>query len=231
MSTGLTAREIALRLALTCIAGSLIGFNRDEHGRPAGLRTTLLVGLAAAIAMLQADLLMGSRGKPSDSFVVLDLMRLPLGILSGMGFIGAAAVFKRGDMVIGVTTAATLWFVTVMGLCFGGGQLGLGMTALLLGLGVLWLLKQLEPRMTQEHHATLQLTLGPGGPGDEELRRQLEAARLHIVSWSFQQQHTPEQRTIRCQVRWSALRVETRPPALVTELAQAPHVIALDWHA
>ena len=65
-------------------------------------------------------------GKPTDSFVTLDLMRLPLGILTGMGFIGAGAILKKGDIVLGVTTATTLWFVTVLGLCFGGGQWILG---------------------------------------------------------------------------------------------------------
>ncbi len=49
-------------------------------------------------------------------------MRLPLGILSGIGFIGGGAILQRGDLVMGVTTAATLWFVTVMGLCFGAGS-------------------------------------------------------------------------------------------------------------
>jgi len=55
---------------------------------------------------------------------VMDLMRLPLGILTGVGFIGGGAIFKKGDLVTGVTTAATLWMVTVIGLCLGGGQLG-----------------------------------------------------------------------------------------------------------
>ena len=84
--------DVALRLVLTVVAGTLIGINRTEHGRPAGLRTTLLVCLAASISMIQANLLMNSVGKAHDSFVVLDLMRLPLGILTGVGFIGAGAI-------------------------------------------------------------------------------------------------------------------------------------------
>ena len=64
-------------------------------------------------------------GKTSSSFAVMDLMRLPLGILSGMGFIGAGAIVRKDSLVHGLTTAATLWFVTGLGLCFGGGQLAL----------------------------------------------------------------------------------------------------------
>jgi putative Mg2+ transporter-C (MgtC) family protein len=93
--------DIALRLVLTVIAGSLIGINRSEGGHPAGQRTTLLVSLAASIAMIQANLLMAVSGKTTESFAVLDLMRLPLGILTGMGFIGAGAILRRGDLVHG----------------------------------------------------------------------------------------------------------------------------------
>ncbi len=124
MSVALEWQEIALRLFLALAAGALIGINRSEHGRPAGLRTVMLVCLAAAVAMIQANLLLGLAGKKSDSFIVMDLMRLPLGILTGMGFIGGGAILRRGDLVTGVTTAATLWLVTAIGLAFGGGQLG-----------------------------------------------------------------------------------------------------------
>jgi putative Mg2+ transporter-C (MgtC) family protein len=119
--------DIAVRLLCTVLAGMLIGLNRGEHGRPAGLRTTLLVALAACLSMIQVNLLLPAAGKPATSFVVLDLMRLPLGILSGIGFIGAGAIVRRDNFVVGVTTAATLWFVTVLGLCFGGGQILLGL--------------------------------------------------------------------------------------------------------
>jgi putative Mg2+ transporter-C (MgtC) family protein len=58
-------------------------------------------------------------GKTPYSFVSMDVMRLPLGILTGMGFIGAGAIPHKGNMVLGVATAATLWFTTLMGFCFG----------------------------------------------------------------------------------------------------------------
>lgn len=115
--------DIALRLVLTVIAGTLVGINRSEHGQAAGLRTTILVCLAASVAMIQMNLLMPTAGKTPESFVTLDLMRLPLGILTGMGFIGGGAILRRGNMVQGVTTAATLWIVTVIGLCLGADSL------------------------------------------------------------------------------------------------------------
>src|SRR6202789_4378957 len=137
MPLTLTWHDIALRLALSLAAGGLIGLDRGEHGRPAGLRTTLLVCLAAAVAMIQTNLLLFTIGKTADSFVTLDLMRLPLGILTGIGFIGGGAILRRDSLVLGVTTAATLWFVTVIGLCFGGGQIALGISASALGILVI----------------------------------------------------------------------------------------------
>src|ERR1700683_830561 len=107
MPLTLTWQEIALRLALSVVAGTLIGLDRGEHCHPAGLRTTLLVCLAAAVAMIQANLLLDTTGKAGDSFITLDLMRLPLGILTGMGFIGGGAILRRDSLVVGVTTAAT----------------------------------------------------------------------------------------------------------------------------
>lgn len=160
MPLSLSWQVIALRLGLSVLAGALIGINRGEHGHPAGLRTTLLVCLAAAVAMIQVNLLLNMTGKEGGSFVVMDLMRLPLGILSGMGFIGAGAILRKGDIVRGVTTAATMWFVTVLGLCFGGGQIGLGLAGLILGLLVLWGMKYFENQMNQDRTATFSLETG-----------------------------------------------------------------------
>jgi putative Mg2+ transporter-C (MgtC) family protein len=108
--------DLALRLALTLVASALIGLNRGVKGHVAGLRTTMLVCLAASIAMIMANKLLALGGKTTGSFAVTDVMRLPLGILSGMGFIGGGVILRRGDLVTGVTTSATRWTVTVIGL-------------------------------------------------------------------------------------------------------------------
>ena len=154
-----TWSDIAFRLLLTMVAGAIIGFNREAKGHAAGLRTTMLVGLAASVAMIQANLLLPVAGKTSASFGVMDLMRLPLGILTGVGFIGAGAILKRGDLVTGMTTAATLWAMTVIGLCLGGGQIGLGTVATALGVITLWTLKWLDQRIPRERRAMIVIEL------------------------------------------------------------------------
>src|SRR6202453_3315518 len=170
MPTNLVWSDIAIRLLCTIVAAGLIGYNRGEHGRPAGLRTTMLVALAACLAMIQVNLLLPTAGRPANSFVMNDLMRLPLGILSGMGFIGAGAIVRRDNFVVGVTTAATIWFVTMIGLCFGGGQIALGAAGSALGIIVLTALKAAEDRMKQDHLGKLSLVLDPAGPSEVEIR-------------------------------------------------------------
>ena len=147
--------DIWVRLAFTVLAGAAIGFDRGARGHAAGFRTTILVCLAASVAMIQANILLPLNGKTPESFAVMDLMRLPLGILTGVGFIGGGTILKRGDLVTGVTTAATLWLVTVIGLCFGGGQLVLGIAATGLGVITLWLLKWVEFAVPRQHRATI----------------------------------------------------------------------------
>lgn len=149
--------DIVARLACALAAGAAFGVNRSESGKAAGLRTTILVCLAACVAMLQANALLEQAGKAKDGFATLDLMRLPLGILTGMGFIGAGAVLRKDGLVIGVTTAATLWFVTVVGLCFGGGQLRLGWVGAGLGIAVLWGLRFVERKLERGKAAWLTL--------------------------------------------------------------------------
>lgn len=145
--------DILARVALSLVAGALVGFDRSEAGKTAGLRTAMLVCAAACLAMLQVNALLGQSGKTPQSFAQLDLMRLPLGILTGMGFIGGGAILHRDGLVTGVTTAATLWFVTVIGLCIGGGQLQLGALGLAVGLVVIWPLRHVEQRLRRTRTA------------------------------------------------------------------------------
>jgi putative Mg2+ transporter-C (MgtC) family protein len=229
MPISLDWMEITIRLALTVLAGALIGFNRGEHGRPAGLRTTLLVCLAASIAMIQANLLLVTAGKSPDSFVTLDLMRLPLGILSGMGFIGGGAILKRGDVVRGVTTAATLWFVTVVGLCFGGGQLSLGMIALTLGLIVLWGLKYLELRLPQDRQATFVLTVGAQGPDERAVLAAIGEDGFRVVSFGMTYDKASGEREYQCDLLWRGRMSEISHPAFLRNLIGQPGVTRARW--
>jgi putative Mg2+ transporter-C (MgtC) family protein len=222
--------EIGVRLLLSALAGGLFGLNRGEHGRPAGLRTTMLVCLAAAITMIEVNLLVDTRGKPVDSFVQLDMMRLPLGLLSGMGFIGAGAIVRKDSFVLGVTTAATLWYVTVVGLCLGGGQLALGTAGAGLGIIVLWGLKRVEKYIHRERRASLAITVTSDGPSEDELRLYLNSAGVQIQRWTCIHLNPTHCRTLECEVAWRETRtLNTAPAAFLTQLAAHGNILELEW--
>jgi putative Mg2+ transporter-C (MgtC) family protein len=228
MPLTLTAGDFALRLGLSAIAGALIGINRGEHGRPAGLRTTMLVCLAAAGAMLEANFLLSTTGKAANSFVSFDVMRLPLGILTGMGFIGGGAIVKRPDLVHGVTTAATLWIVTVVGLCLGGGQIALGIALAALTLFILWSLKRAEAYLRRDRSATCALTLAADGPPEPQLRSRIEADGFRITMVAVTYVDQASSREYRYDVTWRD-GGEGEPPAFLSELASQVGVRKLEW--
>lgn len=229
MSTTVGWPDILVRLVLAMVAGSLIGMNRSEHGRPAGLRTTLLVCLAATLTMILANLMVGMSGKRADGFVNIDVMRLPLGLLSGMGFIGAGAIVRRDDLVMGVTTAATLWYVTVLGLCLGAGQLVLGIVALGLGILVLEVLKVVEEWWERELRGKLTVEVSDGGPAVEELIARLSAHGFEARQWRVVYSENGQRREMSCQVRWRGRGSNQQPPAFVGDLVAAPGVLRLEW--
>ncbi|HEX4142855.1 MAG TPA: MgtC/SapB family protein [Pirellulales bacterium] len=229
MTTHVESGEIAVRLILTILAGGLIGFNREEHGRAAGLCTMILVCLAAAISMIMVNLMMATAGRHPDSFIMLDLMRLPLGILSGMGFIGAGAILRRGSAVLGVTTAATLWFVTVMGLCFGAGEIGLGLAMLAAGIGVLWLLKWIERRLAQDLRGVLVVASDVQGPSEGAIREQLSAAGFQIASCAMSYTTARKFRRLRYELLWRGRLLDSHLPLVLEQLAKQPGVRRLQW--
>lgn len=219
--------DLFLRLALTALAGALIGLNRGERGRPAGLRTTMLVGLAASVAMIQVNLLLGMKGKTPDSFITNDLMRLPLGILSGMGFIGAGAILRRGDSVHGVTTAATLWTTTVIGLCFGGGQLALGLVATLLAFVILWGLKHAEAHLSRDQRATLCITAGTGPSALAATEQCL--ARKGCRSALLSLEVADIEQRAKFEICWHETADGLDVPALLDELRNGAGISTVEW--
>ncbi|HWB00225.1 MAG TPA: MgtC/SapB family protein [Pirellulales bacterium] len=220
-----------IRLLCAGIASALIGLNRSEHGRPAGLRTTMLVCFAAAASMIQANLLLATNGKTEHSFAVADVLRLPLGVLSGMGFIGAGAILRKGEMILGVTTAATLWFVTAMGLCFGGGHLALGWAMAGIGVGVLALLKRVEVMLPQDRYAQLSLMIDQGGPAESDVRSRLRAAGYSITGSGVIYIADSSRCKLNYSIRWRRRGSVGRPPDIVHELATTTGVRKIQWRA
>lgn len=119
--------ELILKLLLAVILGGLIGLDREIKGRPAGLRTHVLVCVGATLFTII-----------SMSFVVTsDPARIASGIVTGIGFLGAGAIFRSKDHVQGLTTAADLWVIAAVGIAVGIGYYTAAFAAIILVLLVL----------------------------------------------------------------------------------------------
>ena len=125
--------DIILRLSVATLASGIIGLNRDLHGKPIGLRTLSLVGLATATVVLLANPEALEAGRLSDA-----TSRIIQGLLTGIGFLGAGViVHAEQSKVKGLTSAACVWFTACIGIVCGLGLWRLVIIALAIALFVL----------------------------------------------------------------------------------------------
>jgi putative Mg2+ transporter-C (MgtC) family protein len=218
--------DILLRLTAAVAAGAIIGFDRGTRGRTAGVRTMILVCIAAAGAMIEANLLLSVSGKTTASFSQMDTLRFPLGVLSGIGFIGAGAILKRGDLVTGVTTAATIWVTTVIGLILGAGYFLLGGAVVAITFVVLALIVKLEALMDRQQQAQLTVEVCEDGPTMDRLRTIIADAGYKVTALAITE---AEKRRIRCRLTWHSRKLATDIPPVVGRLRREQGVLSLDW--
>jgi len=136
-----------LRLLVAAGLGSIVGLEREQHGRSAGLRTHLLVSLGAAMAMV-VSLHFGQVYRHEAGAIQVDPARVAYGVMAGIGFLGAGAIIHYGAGVRGLTTAASLWCAAAIGLGAGFGMFLISLVAtgvVLFALAVLDFVDRLIP--------------------------------------------------------------------------------------
>jgi putative Mg2+ transporter-C (MgtC) family protein len=129
------------------IAGAAIGLEREFRGRPAGLRTHILVCLASSLLMLAAVHQMQWLSDTPEDVVRIDPVRMAHGILTGIGFLCGGVIFRHGFSVHGLTTAASLWITSALGTLYGVGFYGLAIGGTLATLAVLIVLRAVDNRI------------------------------------------------------------------------------------
>lgn len=129
--------EIILRLIVAAILGGIIGYERELHRKPAGLREHTLVCLGSALFTVMTFGLAGPN---------VDTTRMAAAIVMGIGFLGAGTIFKANDKVRGLTTAAELWVLAAIGVAAGAGMFLVAGVATLLTFLILSPGKRLEAR-------------------------------------------------------------------------------------
>jgi putative Mg2+ transporter-C (MgtC) family protein len=230
MQIDLSWLDVAIRLGLAALAGILIGYNREARSQAAGLRTTTLVCVAACLSMVLANLMLKTELGISDEIMRMDVMRLPLGILTGIGFIGAGAIVRREDVVVGVATAATLWFMTMVGLVIGAGQLVLGVAVTIAGLAMLWALEWADLNIHRRFRAILHICAEPDRFSESELRQVLDADGQRIIAWGVIYRDGGETYEARAELEWRGhTRDRARAPAYLQALATKSGVRQVDW--
>lgn len=148
--------EVLAATAVAMVIGGVIGFERELKDRPAGFRTHMLVAGASAL-LVSVGLLAAGDGtlRPAgDAVLRLDPLRLVEAVIAGVAFIGAGTIFARrhDNSVAGITTAASLLMVAVIGITTGLGYYLLAAVAALLTLAVLSLLSLLDRHMVRGRH-------------------------------------------------------------------------------
>jgi putative Mg2+ transporter-C (MgtC) family protein len=146
---------ILVRIAAALLVGGIIGLERSYHGRPAGFRTHSLVCVASALLMLvtvyQSEWM---TAVPFDA-IRTDPTRMAQGIMTGIGFLGAGVIFKEGLTVRGLTTAASIWITSAIGILVGIGfyfAAAVGTLATLVVLSAFRAVERLLPSEYYAHH-------------------------------------------------------------------------------
>ncbi len=147
------ALDIIIPCTLALLFGGIIGLQREKAERPAGLRTHALVCLGSTVFTLISYM-----GFSSIGYGSVDPSRVAAGIITGIGFIGAGAIFRQGTLIRGVTTAASIWIVSSIGMALGVKLYYLAMVVTVLGFITLSILKYFEDRLINVPKYSLKIT-------------------------------------------------------------------------
>jgi putative Mg2+ transporter-C (MgtC) family protein len=199
--------DLLVKLTLAVLLGGIIGFERELAGKPAGLRTNILICIGAALLM---DV--STRIGLIDGHRIGDPARIAAQIVSGVGFLGAGTIMQSQGMVTGLTSAATIWVVAAIGMTVGAGYYVEGMGAGLLVTFVLAGLGGVEHwarRARRVVSATIRAA--PGTP-EEEIATILRAHGIRIEHERIYDH--PEDRTFELKLSGPARQFEVATDAL-----------------
>ena len=156
----LSHTELIVRVVTGGALGGVIGYERDRHGRPAGLRTHFIVALAAATFMIVSSQFAHYQHFEHGDLVEVDASRIAASVVSAIGFLAGGSILRSGATVQGLTTAAGLWLVTAIGLCAGGGMYVESVAVTMIGLLALTFLRRFEDKNDHVTKRRIALVVG-----------------------------------------------------------------------
>ena len=224
----LDLKTVFIRIAFALAAGTVLGLERESHGRAAGLKTTILACVASCLAMIISENLYRESIIAAGTFRP-DRARLASGILTGIGFLGAGAIIRQGTLVRGVTTAAVLWFITILGLAFGSGYLAVGILGTSIAIVALYALPHVETHIKKDFYCSVTVVLGLNGVTDEEIRKRLEEAGVKVQRVAYDYDLGGQSRTLSCDVKMRRNEVSVLSRQVVAGLTAFPGVLRVKW--
>jgi len=144
-----------VRLLVALVLGGLVGIERQTRGRSAGLRTNILVCIGSAAIIIAFQKLSLQFNVGAESIIRIDPARAAAGVITGIGFLGAGMIVKSKDFVRGLTTAASIWVVSAIGITVGLGEFVISVILTLIVLFTLYALHRFP--INGEHYFPLQL--------------------------------------------------------------------------
>ena len=177
--------EFLIRILLASLLGSLIGLERDMHGRAAGLRTHLLVSMGAAVFAILSEVIAQNgnlSGYPSDAG------RIAAQVVTGIGFLGAGVIIKEGVNVRGLTTAACLWGAAAIGMAAGGGVFEIAIIATVVALASLIFLKYIERLYPKDTYRVLSVR-APIDVNASQIIEIVQSNRMKILSCDIEKNY------------------------------------------
>lgn len=200
-STVITPYTAAFKLLVSFVLGALIGIERQFRRREAGMRTFTLICMGSTAAMLISIWI----PQIYPNFLNGDPGRIAAQVLTGIGFLGAGAIMQSHGSIHGLTTAACIWVVAVIGLGVGAGMYVPAVIATLLTLVILISLERLEKRMFLNGvNKILTITCSTATPDLKAVRKILEDKNVFIVSVSFESNYGDDRSVITYKVNVKA---------------------------
>jgi putative Mg2+ transporter-C (MgtC) family protein len=188
-----------VRLLMAMLLGGLVGVERQIRGRAAGLRTNILVCMGSAAIIVTFQKLSIEMNMGADSAIRMDPARTAAGVITGIGFLGAGTIVKSQDFVRGLTTAASIWVVSAIGVTVGLGEYVIAVPLTLLVLIALYALHRLP--ISGDQFYSLRLEWTGGLDLLEEVTERIHEEQIEIIERNVSRQPNTKQCRVKLGLR------------------------------
>ncbi|MFA5335654.1 MAG: MgtC/SapB family protein [Candidatus Omnitrophota bacterium] len=219
----LTDYEMILRLCIAALLSGLIGYEREIHGRLAGFRTHILVGVGSTLIMLTSMHIF----EIYKGVAAPDPGRIAAQVVSGIGFLGAGTIIRFKASVRGLTTAASLWTVAGIGLAVGAGVFVPAVATTVIVLSALFFLNRIEKLLIRKDwYKSLEIVCNSDASQLETIRSVLSEYDVEIKDFDVKKSHCADEMLLRINCK---LLSNENDNDITSRIRQLKGVSKVDW--